>query len=84
MVVDVVGVHVSGNHTLVALKVLRKLGSFKIQRVVRGEVPDDVVVATAVRFVKLLLDRFELVTRSLRRTVHAGDEGVGGLLRLVT
>ncbi len=84
MVVDVVGVHVSGHHTLVALKVLRKLGSFKIQRVVRGEVPDDVVVATAVRFVKLLFDRFELVTRSLRHTVHDSDEGVGGLLRLVT
>ena len=84
MVVGVVGVHVGGHHTLIALEVLRKLqadfmGGFKIQWIVRGEGLDDVVVAPAVSFMELLFHRFELITRSLRYTVHTSDEGVGGL-----
>lgn len=85
VVVDVIGVHVGGHHALVALEVSRKLqpdlmGRRKVQRIVRREGLDDMVVPPAIGFVELLLHRLELIQRRLRHAVDAGDERVGGLL----
>ncbi len=59
MIVDVRRIHMRDHHTLVALEVFRKLQPdfmrcIKVQRIVRSEGLDDVVVAAAICFAELL------------------------------
>ena len=81
MVVYVSRVHVRDYHTLEAGEVFRELDTdlmrrVEVQRIVRGERLDDVVVGAAVRLVELFLDRLELIQRGACHTVDAGDETV--------
>ena len=67
------------HHTLVALEVFRKLQPdfmrcIQVQRIVRSECLDDVVVATAICFAELFLYRFKFILSCLGHTVDAGDE----------
>lgn len=67
------------HHALVALEVFRKLQPdlmrcIKIQRIVRGEGLDDVIIATAICFAELFLYRFEFILSCLGHTVDTGDE----------
>ena len=78
-------VHVRDDYALIALEVFRELqtdlvGSLEVQRIVRGEGLDDVIVTAPVRFAELLFHRFELSLRRLGNAVDAGDETVHGFL----
>ena len=86
MIVDVRCIHMRDHHTLVALEVFRKLQPdlmrcIKIQRIVRGEGLDDVVVAAAICFAELFLYRFEFILSCLS---HAVDTRYETLHRFLT
>ena len=81
VIVDVRRVHVGDYHALVAFEVLREpqtnlMGSLEVQRIIRSEGLDDVVVASAIGLTKLFLHCFELRLGSLSHAVDAGDETV--------
>lgn len=74
------------HHALVALEVFRKLQPdlmccIKIQRIVRGEGLDDVIIATAICFAELFLYRFEFILSCLS---HAVDTRYETLHRFLT
>ena len=74
------------HHALVDLEVFRKLQPdlmrcIKIQRIVRGEGLDDVIIATAICFAELFLYRFEFILSCLS---HAVDTGYETLHRFLT
>lgn len=67
------------HHTLVALEVFRKLQSdfmrcIKVQRIIRSEGLDDVVVAAAICFAELFLYSFKFILSCLGHTVDTGYE----------
>ena len=86
MIVDVRRIHMRDHHALVAIEVFRKLQPdlmrcIKIQRIVRGEGLDDVIIATAICFAELFLYRFEFILNCLS---HAVDTGYETLHRFLT
>lgn len=86
VIVDVRRIHMRDHHALVALEVFRKLQPnlmrcIKIQRIVRGEGLDDVIIATAICFAELFLYRFEFILSCLS---HAVDTGYETLHRFLT
>ena len=86
VIVDVRRIHMRDHHTLVALEVFRKLQPdlmccIKVQRIVRGEGLDDVIVAAAICFAELFLHRFEFILSCLS---HAVDTGYETLHRFLT
>ena len=77
VIVDVRRIHMRDHHALVALEVFRKLQPdlmrcIKIQRIVRGEGLDDVIIAIC--FAELFLYRFEFILSCLSHTVDTGYE----------
>lgn len=86
VIVDVRRIHMRNHHALVALEVFRKLQPdlmrcIKIQRIVRGEGLDDVIIATAICFAELFLYRFEFILSCLS---HAVDTRYETLHRFLT